>query len=145
MEKENTRKYTNGEITILWQPDSCIHSAVCWRGATGMPEVFNPKQRPWINMQAAGTAAIIEQVKKCPSGALSFTYNDIQEPVKPPTPFTQVELLPDGPLLVHGDLNIKHPDGSETNRQSVTAFCRCGHSNKKPFCDGSHKANGFKG
>lgn len=145
MEKENSRKYTNGEITILWKPDSCIHSAICWRRATGMPEVFNPKQRPWINMQAADTAAIIEQVKKCPSGALSVIYNEVQESVKESTPVTRVEILTDGPLLVHGDLTIKLPDGSETTRQSVTAFCRCGYSNNKPYCDGSHKSKGFKG
>jgi uncharacterized Fe-S cluster protein YjdI len=44
----------------------------CW---TGLIEVFNPRERPWIKMDGATTERIIEQVKKCPSGALSFYKN----------------------------------------------------------------------
>ena len=68
-----TLKYTNGEVTVVWKPKSCIHSTNCWKG---LIEVFNPKQKPWINMTGAETERIIEQVKKCPSGALSFYMND---------------------------------------------------------------------
>ncbi|MBK9454560.1 MAG: (4Fe-4S)-binding protein [Chitinophagales bacterium] len=64
--------YTNGEVTIIWQPKLCSHSGNCVRG---LPQVFNSKIRPWINPQGADTAQIIEQVKKCPSGALSFVMN----------------------------------------------------------------------
>ena len=64
--------YTNGEVTIIWQPKLCSHSGNCVRG---LPQVFNSKIRPWINPQGADTAQIIEQVKKCPSGALSFVLN----------------------------------------------------------------------
>ena len=69
MERKN---YTNGEVTVIWQPKLCIHSGNCVRG---LHEVFNTKQSPWINMDGASTDAIIEQVKKCPSGALSFEMN----------------------------------------------------------------------
>lgn len=65
--------YTNGEVTIIWQPKLCSHSGNCVRG---LPAVFNNKIRPWINPQGAGTEQIIEQVKKCPSGALSFVMNN---------------------------------------------------------------------
>ena len=65
-------KYTNGEVTIVWQPDLCIHSGNC---ARGLPEVFKPRERPWINPENSNTEKIIEQVKKCPSGALSFFMN----------------------------------------------------------------------
>ena len=78
--RENmTKKYTNGEVTIVWQPNTCIHSRICWHNATGLSEVFNPMERPWIKPEAATTARIIEQVKKCPSGALSFYMNDAVE------------------------------------------------------------------
>jgi uncharacterized Fe-S cluster protein YjdI len=70
---KSTHTYTNGEITIVWKPDSCIHSTFCWKG---LVEVFNPKKRPWIEANGATTEQIIEQVKKCPSGALSFYMND---------------------------------------------------------------------
>jgi CDGSH-type Zn-finger protein len=51
----------------------------------------------------------------------------------------------DGPLLVRGDFVLETPDGEpiETGRQTV-ALCRCGKSAIKPFCDGTHKAIGFK-
>ena len=64
-----THKYSNGEVTILWQPDICSHSAICFRG---LPAVFDPRKKPWIEPGEASTDAIIEQVKKCPSGALSI-------------------------------------------------------------------------
>ncbi len=73
--KDITKKYTNGEVTIMWKPNVCIHSTVCWRGAGGLPEVFNPAERPWIKPEGATTERIVEQVKKCPSGALSFYMN----------------------------------------------------------------------
>ncbi|MEO5892680.1 MAG: (4Fe-4S)-binding protein [Ferruginibacter sp.] len=61
--------YTKDDVTILWQPDICIHSAVC---ARGLSEVFDPRRRPWIDMDKSTTDRIMEQVKKCPSGALSL-------------------------------------------------------------------------
>ncbi len=41
----------------------------------GLIEVFNPKEKPWIKMGGAATEKIIEQVRKCPSGALSYFLN----------------------------------------------------------------------
>lgn len=67
-----TKKYTNGEVTIVWKPDTCTHSKKCW---TGLLEVFDPRKRPWINMDGAETERIVEQVKQCPSGALGFYMN----------------------------------------------------------------------
>lgn len=64
-----THKYTNGEISILWQPNICIHSGIC---ARGLRPVFDPARKPWIDMSQAETEKIIEQVKKCPSAALSI-------------------------------------------------------------------------
>jgi CDGSH-type Zn-finger protein len=52
---------------------------------------------------------------------------------------------PDGPLLVRGDVEIIGPDGDVMPRRRRTvALCRCGFSALKPFCDGSHKAAGFR-
>jgi len=69
---QKTFKYSNGEITIVWKPDLCIHSGNC---ARGLPEVFKPKEKPWITPDGASTERMIEQVKKCPSGALSYFLN----------------------------------------------------------------------
>lgn len=70
--KDITKKYTNGEVTIRWQPARCIHSATCF---LGLPSVFDPTKKPWVNSRGADTQRIIDQVKACPSGALSFFLN----------------------------------------------------------------------
>lgn len=60
-------------------------------------------------------------------------------------PAVVVTLCPDGPLLVRGDVRIEDIDGNPVPRPRATvALCRCGLSAVKPFCDGSHKAAGFK-
>lgn len=138
-----TKKYTNGEVTIVWKPDMCIHSALCFKG---LGEVFDPKKRPWITPDGASTDRIIEQVKKCPSGALSYYLNAdaANEKVKVEAE-TIVETAPNGPLLVYGNVTIKGKDGTLTQKNNVTAFCRCGASSNKPYCDGSHQKIGFEG
>jgi uncharacterized Fe-S cluster protein YjdI len=72
MERKITKKYTNGEVTVVWQPHACVHSSVCWKG---LLSVFNPSVKPWINMDGANSEQIIEQVQQCPSGALSYYMN----------------------------------------------------------------------
>ena len=67
---QTTHHYSNGEITVIWKPGICIHSAICFKG---LPQVFDPRRKPWIEIDQAETERIIEQVKKCPSGALSIT------------------------------------------------------------------------
>jgi uncharacterized Fe-S cluster protein YjdI len=67
-----TKKYDNGEVTVIWQPGLCIHSARCVKG---LPGVFDPAAKPWININGADTAAVVNQVGQCPSGALSYVLN----------------------------------------------------------------------
>ena len=69
----DTLRYSNREVIVIWKPALCIHSGIC---AKGLPGVFDPRRKPWIDVQQADTNAIIEQVKKCPSGALSFAMNE---------------------------------------------------------------------
>jgi uncharacterized Fe-S cluster protein YjdI len=70
--KDVTKKYSNGEVTIVWKPNTCIHSGICFRG---LNSVFKPQTRPWITPEGATSQEIIDQVKKCPSGALSHYLN----------------------------------------------------------------------
>jgi uncharacterized Fe-S cluster protein YjdI len=42
-----TKEYSKDDLTVVWQPKKCIHSANCWRG---LPKVFNPKEKPWITL-----------------------------------------------------------------------------------------------
>jgi uncharacterized Fe-S cluster protein YjdI len=81
--KNISKKYSNGEITIVWKPGLCIHSTICWKGEGGLLSVFDPRVKPWIRMEGAGTLRIIDQVNLCPSGALSFFYNENEVPAEP--------------------------------------------------------------
>lgn len=66
---DEIKEYSNGEITVVWNPSLCSHSARCVRG---LPAVFDVKRRPWIDVMAADSEAIVRQVEQCPSGALSI-------------------------------------------------------------------------
>lgn len=143
MSKEHT--FTNGEVTIVWKADLCIHSRKCWQG---LPSVFKPGQRPWIHPDGASTDAIVAQVAQCPSGALSIRRNT--EPMLPEaasdnTGRTVVEVTKNGPVLVKADCEITHSDGRTEVKEKMIALCRCGASSNKPFCDGSHRKVGFEG
>lgn len=67
------KRYSNGDVTVVWQPDLCRHTGIC---ARGLPLVFNPARRPWIELQHADTATITAQVDRCPSGALTWTRSE---------------------------------------------------------------------
>ncbi|RTE52228.1 (4Fe-4S)-binding protein [Arenibacter aquaticus] len=71
--KENFKEYSNGDITIVWKPHKCIHSGICVKT---LPKVYNPKAKPWITPNNAGTDELKSQILKCPSAALSFYSND---------------------------------------------------------------------
>jgi len=145
MEKDLTREYSNGEITIVWKPSACIHSTLCWKNETGLPSVFNPRLRPWIKPEGSTTDKIIEHVNKCPSGALGFYYDDKQEETPEKNTETRIEVRINGPLMVHGNVLIKDSKGNEARKNNVTALCRCGKSDNKPYCDGSHVKHNFEG
>ncbi|MBK7945999.1 MAG: (4Fe-4S)-binding protein [Flavobacteriales bacterium] len=139
MSKEHT--YTNGEVTIVWKKELCVHSTKCWRG---LSSVFKPGQRPWINAEGATTDAIKAQIDLCPSGALSYRLpNDVAPDPEAEPESLRIEASPNGPLLVKGACTIVHYDGREEKREKITALCRCGASANKPFCDGSHRQTGF--
>lgn len=70
--KDMNKEYTNGEITVVWQSGKCIHSGNCVRNN---PKVFQPKEKPWIKIDANTSESIMKTVDKCPSGALSFYKN----------------------------------------------------------------------
>lgn len=139
--KEIVKEYSNEDITVVWKPDSCIHSKKCWKE---LIQVFDPRNRPWVNMEGASTDKIKMQVEGCPSGALSYTskVGVSQDSINIET---KVEALENGPLLVYGTLHITNSDGTKEKKNKTTAFCRCGASQNKPYCDGAHVKSEFKG
>lgn len=137
--------YTNDEVTVVWKPKLCIHSTLCWKG---LIDVFNPRERPWVKINGAATERIIEQVKQCPSGALSYFMNgeaeNIADKAAESTNKLKVTITPNGPYLLEAECLIVHSDGREETKTGTVALCRCGASQNKPWCDGSHIPAGFK-
>jgi putative redox protein len=68
-EEVKKHEYPGEKITVVWKPELCKHAARC---ATQLPQVFDPKARPWVNMDGATAQEIREQVARCPTGALSI-------------------------------------------------------------------------
>jgi len=71
--KDLTKEYSNGNVTIVWKNALCQHAAECVKNN---PDVFKPREKPWITPEGASTEAIIQTVSKCPSGALTYHLNN---------------------------------------------------------------------
>ena len=138
------QQYTNGEITVVWEADKCIHSGNCVRG---LPDAFKPKERPWVQLESVESQAVWDTVQKCPSGALTVFRNAEAQPEAPAerASVPRIQVVADGPLLVRGPITVELPDGSERTEEKRAALCRCGSSDNKPFCDGTHRKIGFAG
>ncbi|MEZ4778403.1 MAG: (4Fe-4S)-binding protein [Flavobacteriaceae bacterium] len=131
-----TKKYTHKEVTVVWKPGLCIHSGNCVRS---LPHVFKPKEKPWIQPEGSTSEHLIEAVKKCPSGALTYTIENSPETMSEQAENIKINLIENGPAIVVGTCEITHPDGSVETRERRSSFCRCTKSANFPFCDGSHK------
>ena len=68
----NANVFSNNEITVTFEPCVCIHAEKC---AKELSEVFRTSVIPWINLEGSDTSRVIEQIERCPSGALKFHYN----------------------------------------------------------------------
>ncbi|RIA10384.1 putative Fe-S cluster protein YjdI [Flavobacteriaceae bacterium MAR_2010_72] len=68
----NANVFSNKDITVTFEPSVCINAERC---ARELSDVFRNSVIPWIDLDGASTKKIINQVKKCPSGALKFSYN----------------------------------------------------------------------
>lgn len=72
MNQERMNLYSNGEITIVWEPGFCIHAAKC---VGALPQVYKPGEKPWIKIENGITEELMAQIRTCPSGALTYTTN----------------------------------------------------------------------
>jgi len=145
MSTGKVKEYSNDELTVIWKPDLCIHAKEC---VHRLPEVYDPKGRPWITPENASAQQLKDQIDACPSGALTYKMNDGSDASNDTkvsdTEATKVQVLPNGPMLVHGELDIENSNGQKVRKSKTTAFCRCGASKDKPYCDGTHNQIDFK-
>ncbi len=135
-----TKHYTQGDLTITWQPDICIHSGIC---ARTLPAVFKPKDRPWVQMENGSNAEIMAAIDKCPSGALS--YENAAATASPTANTQNIDIKDNGPIIIDGPTQINYKGETLENDSKKIALCRCGASQNKPYCDGSHSKIDWQG
>jgi CDGSH-type Zn-finger protein len=140
--KDRRKSYVGKKITIHDNRRICSHAAEC---VNNLPSVFKFNARPWIDSDGATVEEIINTIRKCPSGALSYSIDGVeyrdQNERKP-----MITVSKHGPYIITGciDLigdNIQFGNGASKEHYTL---CRCGASNNKPFCDGMHKVINFK-
>jgi glutamate synthase domain-containing protein 2/CDGSH-type Zn-finger protein len=126
--------YAGKTITIHDNRAICAHAGFC---TDGLPSVFRMTTEPWIDPDGATVEKIIETVRKCPSGALSYSIHGDEhrdDPDRPPSVF----LAPSGPYAIKGGCVLADAEWGVGASQEHYDLCRCGASKNKPFCDGSH-------
>ena len=140
--KDKRRDYPGKEITVHDNRRICSHAAEC---VNNLSSVFKLGSRPWINPEGSKMNDIIEVVRRCPSGALSYSIDGVEyrdpEEQRNPT----VTVLKNGPYHITGGIeligeNIQFGEGASKEHYTL---CRCGASENKPFCDGAHKSSKF--
>jgi CDGSH-type Zn-finger protein len=140
--KDKRKNYVGKEIAVHDNRRICSHAAEC---VNNLSSVFKFNSRPWINPDSARTEEIIDTIRKCPSGALSYSVNGI-EYRDPDDREPMMTVSKDGPYLITGGIdlmgdNIQWAEGASKEHYTL---CRCGASNYKPFCDGMHRTVNFK-
>ncbi len=129
--------YIGEKIVIHDNRGICAHVGFC---TNGLPKVFRGGVEPWIDPDAESIEKIIETIRKCPSGALSYSiggklYNTYSD-------YSDIQITEDGPYFIKGSIKLYDKDTPESEEHY--ALCRCGRSKNKPFCDGQHWYTKFR-
>jgi CDGSH-type Zn-finger protein/uncharacterized Fe-S cluster protein YjdI len=135
----DTKDYRGSGVVVSFDSRRCIHAAEC---VGGLPQVFNPDARPWIQPDKAAAERIIAVVARCPSGALSVRRDNGADCLPVPAA-NEARIVADGPIYITGDIEVCDADGKLLSKETRVALCRCGASQNKPFCDNSHRGIGF--
>lgn len=129
--------YRGKKITIHDNRALCAHSGIC---TDRLPGVFRLGKEPWIEPEGAQAAAAIDVIRRCPSGALSYSIEGVPPAPEPGEPV--ITASANGPYFIGGAVELRG-EGARPRDPHRYALCRCGGSKNKPFCDGTHWAIGF--
>lgn len=136
---DKRENYQSRRITIHDNRSICAHAGLC---TEGLDSVFKYKSEPWIDPAGGAVEAIIETVHRCPSGALSYTLDEVEGGDQQREP--AITVTKDGPYAVVGGAQLLEPSWAQGASTERYTLCRCGGSKNKPFCDGTHWSIGFK-
>lgn len=138
-EGNRRENYVGRKITIHDNRAICAHAGRC---TDGLATVFKYKSEPWIDPDGGEVAAIVDTIRKCPSGALSYSIDGVEHRDTQGEP--SITVSKDGPYEVAGMVGLPGQEWGEGACAEQYALCRCGGSKNKPFCDGTHWSIGFK-
>mgnify|MGYP001574951023 CR=1 FL=1 len=131
--RDKRQDYAGKGITIHDNRSICSHAGFC---TDRLASVFRLKTKPWIDPDGAGVGEIIEAVRRCPSGALSYSIDGVEHRDQDREPM--ITASKDGPYLVTGGVELEDESRAEGASKEHYTLCRCGASKNKPFCDGTH-------
>ncbi len=130
---DKRRDHAGKRITIHDNRGLCAHAGHC---TEGLAAVFNLERQPWIDADGAAAADIIETVRRCPSGALSYSIDGVEH--RDQERAAAITVTKDGPYAVTGGAELAGAARGDGASMEHFSLCRCGASKNKPFCDGSH-------
>ena len=136
--EDKRENYKGKSITIHDNRGICAHAGRC---TDGLASVFRLKEEPWIYPDAASADEIIATIQECPSGALSYSVDDVEHRDCDGEP--TIFVAPNGPYVVSGGPDLLDTTQGEGASKQHYTMCRCGGSKNKPFCDGTHWYNKF--
>lgn len=131
--------YQGQRISIHDNRAICAHAGHC---TNGLASVFKYGSEPWIDPDGSTIETIIETVRKCPSGALSYSVDGVENRDQQREP--AITVTSDGPYAVVGGIHLIGQSWGQGASTEHYTLCRCGGSKNKPFCDGTHWSIGFK-
>ena len=131
---ENVKEYLGPELKLTDKPELCVGAGFCDRDAG----IWNLT----VNSDMPGFKKIaIEEAANCPSGRLVVwdkQGNPIEPDYEPSIVVTEDEDGSPGSLWIRGEVEIESADGRIYEKRNRVTLCRCGKSQNKPLCDGSH-------
>jgi len=136
--EDKRENYKGKKITIHDNRGICAHAGRC---TDSLASVFRLKEEPWIHPDAASADEIIATIQKCPSGALSYSVDDVENRDRDGEP--TIFVAPNSPYVVSGGSDLLDTIWGDGASKEHFTLCRCGGSKNKPFCDGTHWYNKF--
>ena len=123
-------------LTVRDDRSICVHAGFCGNRLTNVWKQVADTEDSMTRL------ALINEIEKCPSGALTYRFDGDDADTEPDLP-VQIGVIADGPLWVSGGIPVTTSKGVELEVRNRVTLCRCGASANKPLCDGSHKEAGF--